>query len=375
MNKKTKLLITIPNLYGGTGTFCRNLAYGIKKYYPKNYYIALLILDNKDFIDEDNKLFDSVDILHSKATDDARRFLKVFIHWYKVRNKIKEINPDIIFSIGTYFNILTSLSFNKEKLLLSEHDARTERLKHSRYRNVIGYFMKVIYKNRKVIGVSQTVVDDLINNYGVKNANLINYGTNGEKLNKLSNLPINDNNIAIPYVISVGRLTLQKDYETLLKAFSISVKNGIRENLIILGEGENRNSLEKLLGNLKLSSRVKFIGYKKNPYPYIKNARIFVLSSIWEGFPLVLLEALTLGVPILSTNCISGPSEMLDNGQYGTLTPIKDVDKLGEKITALLLDNDKLDELSKKSKLRAKNYTIEKMTKKYQKTFEELLSG
>ena len=94
MNNKTKLLITIPNLYGGTGTFCRNLAYGLKKYFPDQYSVELLTLDSKDIAEEDYELFDKINILHSCASDDLKRFIKVFIHWYKVRKKINNIQGE-----------------------------------------------------------------------------------------------------------------------------------------------------------------------------------------------------------------------------------------------------------------------------------------
>lgn len=140
-----------------------------------------------------------------------------------------------------------------------------------------------------------------------------------------------------PLVLAAGRLTRDKDFETLLQAISI-VRHARPIRLIILGEGPARQQLEHLRLALDLSKDVEFPGFVQNPYAYLQHSSCFVLSSVREGYPNVLLEALACGCPIVSTDCPSGPSEILAGGRYGRLVPIGDVEALAEAILATLAE-------------------------------------
>ena len=118
-------------------------------------------------------------------------------------------------------------------------------------------------------------------------------------------------------IISVGRLSEQKDYRTLLKSLSL-VKKKHNFNLKILGIGKELTNLKKLAQDLEIADNVEFLGFKENPYPYIKSSDLFVLSSKWEGFGLVLVEALALGTPVIATDSNGAPSEILNNGEFGS---------------------------------------------------------
>jgi glycosyltransferase involved in cell wall biosynthesis len=122
----------------------------------------------------------------------------------------------------------------------------------------------------------------------------------------------------------VGRLTREKDFSTLIQAFS-AVRKVFRCRLLILGEGRERTDLEQLVHDLNVDGDVSMPGFVNNPYKYMSHSSLFVLSSVWEGLPTVLIEALALGVPVVSTDCESGPREILKNGLLGTLTPVGDI--------------------------------------------------
>lgn len=140
---------------------------------------------------------------------------------------------------------------------------------------------------------------------------------------------------APPVVLAVGRFTEQKDFPSLLRAFA-SVRKQKPARLMILGEGELRTSMEALITDLRLNDEVALPGFVDNPYKYMAKAALFVLSSRWEGLPTVLIEALAVGTPVVSTNCRSGPAEILNNGQFGTLTPQGDVQALADAIITSL---------------------------------------
>ena len=134
-----------------------------------------------------------------------------------------------------------------------------------------------------------------------------------------------------PVILGVGRLTGQKAFNILIEAFA-QVRNLQPARLLILGEGEDRPGLEALVAQLGLEQEVDLPGFVLNPYPYMARAALFVLSSRWEGLPTVLVEAMSLGIPVIATDCPSGPREILRNGQYGPLVPVDDANALAQAI-------------------------------------------
>lgn len=138
-----------------------------------------------------------------------------------------------------------------------------------------------------------------------------------------------------PVILGVGRLEQQKDFHSLILAFS-KVRYHYPAKLIILGEGSLRPSLEVLIQQLDLSECVDLPGFVDNPYSYMAQASIFVLSSVFEGFGNVIGEALAAGTPVVSTNCKSGPYEILSGGKYGRLVTVGDVDAMAQAIVQTL---------------------------------------
>lgn len=138
-------------------------------------------------------------------------------------------------------------------------------------------------------------------------------------------------------ILSVGTLKAQKDHSTLISAFAL-LPARLNAKLTILGEGALREELEEQVRRLKLQDRVRLAGFILDPYPWYRTSDLFVLSSKWEGFGNVLVEALECGVRIVSTNCASGPSEVLDNGRFGKLVPVQDPRALADAMTASLAE-------------------------------------
>jgi len=163
-----------------------------------------------------------------------------------------------------------------------------------------------------------------------------------------------------PVLIAIGRLTKQKDFPTLLKAVAIINKTR-RVRLVILGEGEDEAKLRTLIKEYQLDQDVQFLGFVNNPYAYLSRADVFVLSSRWEGFPNTLLEALACGTPVVSTDCPSGPAEMLENGRFGRLVPVGDPKALAIEIGATL-DKSLQSEILKR---RAEDFSIEVIGSQY----------
>jgi glycosyltransferase involved in cell wall biosynthesis len=138
-----------------------------------------------------------------------------------------------------------------------------------------------------------------------------------------------------PVILGVGRLSESKNFPLLIEAFAL-VRRNIPARLLIVGEGEERPALEALINSIGLSEEVSLPGFVHSPLPYMNKASVFVLSSLWEGLPSTLIEALACGAPVVSTDCESGPSEILDGGKYGHLVKVDDVEALASAIEASL---------------------------------------
>jgi glycosyltransferase involved in cell wall biosynthesis len=139
-----------------------------------------------------------------------------------------------------------------------------------------------------------------------------------------------------PVVLAAGRLVALKGYDTLLRAFA-RVRQQMPARLVILGEGPERSNLERLAAELGVAADVDMPGFDPNPFRYMRRAGVFVLSSRYEGLPNVLIQALACGCPVVSTDCPSGPWEILDGGRYGVLVPVDDVEAMARAIVRALL--------------------------------------
>lgn len=172
-----------------------------------------------------------------------------------------------------------------------------------------------------------------------------------------------------PVLLGVGRLVSQKDFPTLIRAFAL-VRKERPARLMILGEGEDRLQLEALVRSLNLEADVALPGFAENPYAYMAQASVFVLSSIFEGFGNVVAEALAAGTPVVSTDCESGPAEILENGRYGRLTPTRDPEAIARAVLQTLDEPRNSPELI----ARAQSFSVANITDQYLQVLGELLT-
>lgn len=186
-----------------------------------------------------------------------------------------------------------------------------------------------------IVTVSKGVADDLARFYKAPDKTFTIYNTlDAEKARSMADQPLQHEWFAAnqpPVILSAGRLEKEKDFSSLIRAFK-RVRQEREARLVILGEGSQRPLLEALVAELGLDDDVQLLGYVDNPYNYMARSSVFVLSSVAEGFASVLLEAMAVGTPIVSTNCPGGPREVLDNGKYGHLVPVGDVNALAQAI-------------------------------------------
>ena len=173
-----------------------------------------------------------------------------------------------------------------------------------------------------------------------------------------------------PVLVATGRLHIQKGYPYLLEAFRI-VNETAEARLIIIGDGRLKNKLLLKAKSLGINEKVDMVG-EKMPYGYMRHGDIFVLSSLWEGFGLVLLEAMSLGMSVVSTDCDYGPNEIIENERSGLLVPVADPPKLASAILRLIRNEKLRADLAVEAKKRAQYFSSDRMVSGYEEIFVNL---
>jgi glycosyltransferase involved in cell wall biosynthesis len=214
--------------------------------------------------------------------------------------------------------------------------------------------------------VSQGEKEDLIQNFKIPEKRIIVVYNPLDRL-RIAELSAEDPGIhfEVPVVVSVGRLVHQKGFDILLGAFR-KVRDVKAAKLLILGDGEKREELISLAQSLDLQDDVVFLGMQVNPFQFMRGAEVFCLASRYEGLGNVILEAMALGVPVIVSDCPSGPAEIVENGTYGILVPTENVDALAEALIRVLADNKLRSGLSELSLKRAKDFDLETSMKQWE---------
>jgi len=279
--------------------------------------------------------------------------------------------PDVLISAVALSNVIAvlakKLSRSKTKIVLTErgHLSTYVREHHGLGFKVLPWLMRRTYpKADAIVAVSAGVAEDLSEKIGLLRSQI-----------KVIYNPIVSHTFKNdcfqpcphpwfqagqpPVVIGVGRLVEQKAFHVLLRAFA-KVRQEIDARLVILGEGELRQDLDDLIVRLGVADDVALPGHVANPYPYMRQAALFVLSSVYEGFGNVLVEAMATGTPVVSTDCPSGPGEILEHGRWGDLVPVGDVDAMAKRI----LDNLRLRKYLNVAD-RASYFTVGRSAKAY----------
>lgn len=295
---------------------------------------------------------------------------------YALLNAIRYLNsakPDLIISAHDNVNFIMILAKklskikNTSKLICTFRTHRSTQLKNSSIRGKLYDWLarKVYPFADELVAVSKGVADDWNNSNLIpqKEMKVIYNPAWTSEIEKKSNIKCTHRWLVkkdLPVVVTAGRLTRQKNLEMLIEAFSVALRDRMLR-LIIIGDGEDRRKLEAMVSNLDLGSNVDFMGYLANPYAEMRMADLFVLASAWEGFGNVVVEALGCGLSVVSTDCPSGPGEILDSGKYGTLVKIGDVHGLASAMLEMI-DNPRNAYIQKS---RAYNFSVENAGKEY----------
>lgn len=286
--------------------------------------------------------------------------------------------PHAVISAREYLNIVNivccATTLNRTKAIVSLHTNQTAENFHSQHNSALLYkktyfklMAKLLYRvPSKIVAVSEGVADDFAFRMGVKRRRIKviynpvykPYNFDSENIEEVDE---RFKNLKTRFIIGVGRLTHQKDFATLIESFYLLRKKE-DVSLVILGEGPLRKELEQQIERLSLSDHVLLLGFVSNPLYYVRRASALVVSSKFEGFGNTIVEALGVGTPVVSTNCPSGPEEILQNGKYGILVPTEDPNQMAAALTQLLNN----EHYHKKELIgRAKDFAVSKIADKY----------
>lgn len=372
-NKKIKLIFFHPfSDIGGADNSLKRLISNID---TKKFSITFLSL-NESFLKKTLKKNIEFITLQSSRTIFSIYELKKII---KRSSFDKSFEKVIVISNQNYANLaclFATYKLKNVKTILIERNHLDELSNYFSFKefikkNILKWLIKLFYSNAfKIIGISKKLSADL-KKFINKNVTTIYNPAFDKNIYKLSKNNF-DLSKKTKYIINVSRFTKRKDHKTTLLAFGEVLKRYKNLKLILIGYGSELNKIKKLSKQLKINKSIIIINKCKNPYPYIKNSQLLIHTSMYEGFCNVLVEALMLDTPVISTNCNAGPSEILLNGKGGDLIKIGDYNDLSKKIIAYFKNPKILKKKAKFSKKKLHRFKIENHVKKYIRIFEKL---
>jgi len=348
----------------------------------KNEFNITLFLMNKTIFHEIPKEINIIYLENSNPFENGiKKLLKLPLLAFKYKKICKNLKIDVSLSFmnrPNYINTLSKLFGNRSKVLISERAMPSLQHKYGIQGKINRVLIKYLYNiSDKIIANSLGNSKDLIKNFSIKKEKLVTI-YNPIEIERIKNsskekLKFNFDRFTF---VTIGRLDIGKNHKFMIEAFS-KIENK-KTQLLIIGDGELKNKLETEIKNLNLEDRVFLLGRQKNPYKYLLKSDCFLFSSKHEGFPNVLLEALACELPIISSDCKSGPREILapnsdlnikldktEIAEYGILYPVDDEKNFVEAINTILNNQNLVYSYKKEAKIRLNSFRLQKIKKQF----------
>ena len=286
--------------------------------------------------------------------------VKGYKHKKILKRRLKEINPDIVISVGQSEKyILPSIKGNWKLIREIHYTSDYRRLQAKNLKDrIIAYLRKYYDYKWKIKKYDKIVL--------LTNEDKENHWRDKEKVIVIPNFLTfttshTPSSLLHKRVISIGRLEDQKNYRSLIAVFKTVVNKHPDWILEIFGEGAEKSNLRRQIDSLELSDSVKLMGNTSNPIEEMRNASIFVMSSKFEGFPLVVIESLSVGIPVVSYSCLSGPKDIISDGHDGFLVPQGNEAEMAEKINYLIENPEVRKKMGAAAYEKSKNYLPDKV--------------
>lgn len=356
---KKKVAIIIPSLEGGGA---ERVIVNIVKYLNKDKFDLKLIIIKKTgayvhLIPDDVNIVDL----------DCDRVRK---STFKLLNELNNFKPDVILSTLEHLNITLLLMKpflkGKPKIIIREANTPSRNMSNLSplKKKIYAKMYKILYSRATcIVAQCAEMKADIIETLSLDKDKIV-YIYNPVDLEEIESLkiefdPFEKENVNI---VAIGRLAYQKGFDNLIDAFKLVSKQITNAHLIILGDGPLKNDLTKRVIDQKLIGKVEFLNFQENPYPYLFFSDMYVLSSRWEGFPNTMLEALACETKVVSTDCKSGPKEILGENEYGFLVKENSPELLADAMITYLFEKSK-------TQKRAGFFDVRKIVKEYESLF------
>lgn len=370
---KSRLIFFIPTFAGGGA---ERVASHLIPYLSKHFDLLIVLIEKKiEYNIHDNI---KIHFLSNKPLSLFGHILNFPLHIIKFIKILMEVKPDAVLSFMEQANIINLLSafFNKHKTIISQ---RTNPIKQYENKGLLGIIIKflsrIFYKKAdKILSVSQGVKDKLTANYHIKDEKIL--VISNPVIIKKANMQTSSKTLlnGSRYILNVGRLDIKtKGLDVLLAAFSIICKIFSDIYLVIVGEGKDRENIISLSEKMGLKEKIILTGWQKNPFQYMNDAELFILSSNYEGWPNVIIEAMSQGCPVIATDCETGPKEIIKDNKFGILAPVKNPDEIARAAIKLLSDKNLKEHYREMGIKRAKEFDIEIIGKKYADVIKSII--
>lgn len=370
MTKKVCFIINTLSGGGGAERTVQNLS---NKYASEGMNVTIILLDEMIV---GYKLDESITV---KVLNSSNYSNGIIIYYKKIKELgriITEENFDYVFSFlfrSNLINIITSKSFDFSPIVISERSFSIENYKGKSIKKLITkWILKISYsKADAIIAISE----------GVKNSLISDFTLNEDKIKVIYNpiasirdsIQIQDEKISKSTdlnLITIGRLVDSKNQSDLIKVIKILRSRGINAKLKILGEGPLKPKLEKEILDAELENFVELLGYKENVNQYLEKSDLFIFASKYEAFGNVILEAMQVGLPVISYPTKGGPSEIIGENTYGILLKDNSVEEMVEEIIRIMKDTNLYQSYSALSQERANYFSLDQICLQYLNVFD-----
>jgi len=307
---------------------------------------------------------------------------RILVYSFRLRKIIQRERPSLVVTDNWFVGIIGCLVAGTirncgAKLIVEFHLPVRESLGTSSFQNILAPVKKLVttmlFKRADcIVAVSQHIRNQLSSRLGINVNKIVTIynGIDNDEIRRKAFIGVDRVIFQNPYIVSVGRLSNEKGHEILIRAFRL-IADQIEHQLVIVGDGEKKQSLEMLVTELGLKERVVMTGVIPQPYLQMIRADFLVLPSLWEAFSFVLLEALSLEVPVIATEC-DGPIEILQNGEYGMLVPPSNVEALAGTMLRFAKDSVLRSSFRDSSLARAREFSFKHMLERYEALFINL---
>lgn len=358
---------------GGAERVASNLLnYLPKKFSGSKFY--LFLLEKSQIV---YPIPDHVEIIFGSSFHSRQifKFFKLRLLALRLRKVVREKNITLVLSFLTRANYVNALALSKatsHHAIISERNTPSWVYPKGTLAGMVNRLMiKYLYnKCSRIIAVSEGVRNDLVSNFKIpeKRISVIYNPFDIEKIEDAARETADHpwfREGEFRVVVNVGRLERQKNQQLLINAFQSVAERLADARLLIIGEGKERAKLTRLINRLGLREKIDLTGLKVNPFAFLAKAHVFVLSSSAEGFPNVLVEAMICGCPVISTDCQSGPAEIIKNNENGILVPVNDKKAMSEAMINLLGDAEMRTAFRVQGQKCARNFNLDSIVRQY----------